>query len=94
MRKVIWEDGFKRAVKRQTKNQPLLKAKIIAVIQNLAEDPFSSSLRSHKLKGELKGLWACSVEYDCRIIFRFQSIEGEIEEGIQLIDMESHDEMY
>ena len=94
MRKVIWEEGFKRAVKRQTKNQPLLKVKIIAVIRNLSEDPFVTSLRSHKLKGELKGLWACSVEYDCRIIFRFQALEGEIEEAIQLIDMGNHDEIY
>ena len=68
--------------------------KIIAVIRNLSADPFATSLRSHKLKGELKGLWACSVEYDCRIIFRFQALEGEIEEAIQLIDMGNHDEIY
>jgi addiction module RelE/StbE family toxin len=94
MRKVIWEEGFKRAVKRQTKHQPSLQAKVIAVIQNLAEDPYSPTLKTHKLKGDLKGLWACSVEYDCRIVFRFQELEGETEEAIQLIDMGSHDDVY
>jgi mRNA interferase YafQ len=94
MRKVIWDEGFKRAVKRQTKNQPSLKAKVMAAIQSLAEDPFEVKLKSHKLKGDLKGLWACTVEYDCRIVFRFQELKDEKEEAIQLIDLGSHDEVY
>lgn len=94
MRKVIWEEGFKRAVKRQIKNQPSLKAKVMAAIQSLTEDPFEATLKSHKLKGDLKGLWACTVNYDCRIVFRFQALEGEKEEAIQLIDLGSHDDVY
>ena len=94
MRKVIWEEGFKRAVKQKTKNQPSLKAKVISAIQSLTEDPFAPKLKSHKLKGDLKGLWACTVEYDCRIVFRFQELEGENETAVQLIDMGSHDDVY
>ena len=93
MRKVIWDEGFKRAVKRQTKNQPTIKAKVMATIQSLAEDPFESKLKS-QMKGDLKGLWACTVEYDCRIVFRFQVLEDEKEEAIQLIDLGSHDDVY
>ena len=38
MRKIIWDEGFKRAVKRQTKNQPLLQAKVMAVIHESGGD--------------------------------------------------------
>jgi mRNA-degrading endonuclease YafQ of YafQ-DinJ toxin-antitoxin module len=48
---------------------------------------------THKLHGELKGLWACSVEFDCRIVFGFQTSEGE-EDAIVLVDIGSHDEVY
>jgi len=34
-------------------------------------DPFDSHLRTHKLKGELAGVWAYSVNRDYRILFRF-----------------------
>jgi addiction module RelE/StbE family toxin len=92
MRKVIWEEGFRRALKRRLRKQPILQAKVITTLQRLAENPFETSLKTHKLKGELKGLWACTVEYDCRIIFCFQEIEGE--EAIMLIDVGGHDDVY
>jgi mRNA-degrading endonuclease YafQ of YafQ-DinJ toxin-antitoxin module len=34
------------------------------------------------------------VGYDCRIIFRFQEIEGESEAAIMAIDIGSHDDVY
>jgi mRNA interferase YafQ len=94
MRKVIWEEGFRRALKRQIRKQPMLQAKIVSVLKLLAGNPFEPTLKTHKLKGDLKGLWACTVEYDCRIIFRFQEIAGEVEEAVMLVDVGSHDEVY
>lgn len=94
MRKVIWEEGFRRALKRYIKKQPMLQAKVVTALQSLAENPFDISLKTHKLKGDLTGLWACTVEYDCRIIFRFQEIEGEPEAAIMAIDIGSHDDVY
>jgi mRNA-degrading endonuclease YafQ of YafQ-DinJ toxin-antitoxin module len=47
-----------------------------------------------KLQGELKDLWACSVEYDFRIIFYFQPLEDEVEDAIVLVDVGTHDEVY
>jgi mRNA-degrading endonuclease YafQ of YafQ-DinJ toxin-antitoxin module len=35
----------------------------------LQNDAFDPELGSHKLKGELAGLWACSAGYDLRIVF-------------------------
>jgi mRNA-degrading endonuclease YafQ of YafQ-DinJ toxin-antitoxin module len=35
------------------------------------ENPYDLRLRTHKLKGELEGYWAYSVDYHHRIIFKF-----------------------
>jgi mRNA-degrading endonuclease YafQ of YafQ-DinJ toxin-antitoxin module len=51
-------------------------------------------LKSHKLGGNLAGLWSCSVTYDCRIIFNFSEDEELLEMVILLIDIGSHDEVY
>ncbi len=51
-------------------------------------------LRTHKLKGELSSTWACTVEYDCRIVFEFVKSPVTGEEEILLIDIGTHDEVY
>jgi len=38
-------------------------------------NPFASQLRTHKLSDKLRGLWAFSVDYNSRIIFKF--VEGK-----------------
>ena len=91
---LIWSKGFKRSFKKLTKKNPQLKNKIFNVLRLLGQDPFTPSLKSHKLTGNLDGLWSCSVDYDCRIIFSF-SEEGEfLEIVILLIDIGSHDQVY
>lgn len=35
------------------------------------KDPFDSSLKTHKLKGGLKGFWSFSINHKYRIIFEF-----------------------
>ncbi len=37
------------------------------------KNPFDSRLETHKLSGRLNDLWSFSVDYDCRIVFEFQS---------------------
>ncbi len=54
-----------------------------------SSNPFSKQLRTHKLAGTLKGLWAFRVDYDTRIIFSFIT-----DDEILLIDIGSHDEVY
>jgi mRNA-degrading endonuclease YafQ of YafQ-DinJ toxin-antitoxin module len=34
-------------------------------------DPFSKSLKTHKLKGKFKACYSFSVDYDYRIVFKF-----------------------
>lgn len=94
MRKLFWDKSFLRAFKRTTARSPNLQNRILNVIELLAEDPFDPKLKSHKLKGQLEGLWACWVEYDCRIVFTFEKDNQLSEEAIVLIDIGTHDEVY
>lgn len=91
---VLAEKTFKKSFKRLIKKSPQLQAKILAVLELLAEDPFYPSLKSHKLTGQLQGLWSCSVTYSYRIIFTFRR-DTELEEDvIVLIEIGDHDEVY
>ena len=94
MRKLAWDTSFRRAFKRRTRRDPALEDRIFAVLEQLAEDPFHPALKSHKLSGQLSGLWSCWVEHDCRLIFAFEPDLASGEEMIVLIDVGSHDEVY
>ncbi|WP_335223119.1 type II toxin-antitoxin system RelE/ParE family toxin [Nostoc sp.] len=82
------------ALKRVIRKNPPLEETIIEVVELLVTDPFALTLKSHKLKSDLEGLWACWVEYDCRIIYTFQPNPDEDEDMIVLIDIGTHDEVY
>ena len=92
--KLIAEKKFKKAFKRVIKKNPRLEKKILAVLDLLEIDPFTPSLKSHKLTGNLANFWSCSVTYDCRIIFTFSNETGLSEVVIILIDIGTHDEVY
>jgi len=94
MRKLVWNASFKRAFKRQTRRQPALSERIFEVLAQLSAAPFSPELRTHKLRGELDGLWACWVEYDCRIVFAFEPDPENDEDALVLVDIGTHDEVY
>lgn len=94
MRKLVWDSSFRRALKGRTRNDRDLQEQILDTLDELVADPFQPKLRTHKLKGRLDGLWACSVEYDCRIIFLFEPDPQGEEDAIVLVDLGSHDEVY
>lgn len=94
MIKLSWHSSFRRAFKRHTKRNPALQDRIFQVLEQLSQNPFDNELKTHKLSGHLKGLWACWVEYDCRIIFIFTSDPDTNEELLALIDLGTHDEVY
>ncbi|MGB3653622.1 MAG: type II toxin-antitoxin system mRNA interferase toxin, RelE/StbE family [Rivularia sp. (in: cyanobacteria)] len=91
---LIWGTSFKRAFKRIVRKNPQLEEKILTVLELLSNDPFTNSLKSHKLRGQLERLWACSVEYDCRIIYTFEQDSDNEEEIILLVNIGTHDEVY
>jgi len=94
MRKLVWDSSFRRAFKRRARSNPRLKESIFRTLEQLVNDPFHPSLKTHKLKGTLEGLWACWVEYDCRIIFLFEKDPEGGEDVIVLVDIGSHEEVY
>lgn len=93
--RLIWQARFKRALKKQVKHTPQLLGEVQAALKLLEQDPFAHSLRTHKLDGQLAGYWACSVGYDCRIIFAFISDPDKpSEQAIALLNLGTHDEVY
>jgi Txe/YoeB family toxin of Txe-Axe toxin-antitoxin module len=57
-----------------------------------SDDAFHPQLKTHKLKGNLAGAWACSVAYDLRIVFEF--VQHDETESILLLSIGTHDEVY
>jgi addiction module RelE/StbE family toxin len=94
MKAVVWDTSFKKAFKQLIRKNPNIESKIFDVLELLSNDPFVATLKSYKLKGQLDGLWSCSVEYDCRIVYKFEEDSETKEELIVLIDIGNHDEVY
>jgi mRNA-degrading endonuclease YafQ of YafQ-DinJ toxin-antitoxin module len=74
------------------KKNPEAAPTLQAALESLAADAFHAALKTHKLKGELAGSWACSAGYDLRIVFEFVQHEGA--EAILLQTVGTHDEVY
>jgi addiction module RelE/StbE family toxin len=92
--RIIWHKSFRRALRRVLRKNPQLEEKIFTTLELLAASPFTPSLKPHKLSGKLEGFWACSVAYDCRIVYSFERDADSDDEIILLIDIGSHDEVY
>lgn len=86
---VGFSKAFKRALKRKVKGSAELEDKFWKKLAIFIEDPFDTSLRTHKLTGKLKNLWSFSVDYDFRVIFYFAK-----ENRVVLVDIGKHDEVY
>lgn len=96
-RHVYVTETFERAAKRIAKRSSELAGHIQAAVVLLQANMFAASLRSHKLKGELRGCWACSVTHDVRIVFEVgasQTTNGFTAETIVLLTVGTHDEVY
>lgn len=83
---------FIRAAKKVVRRDQQVAEAIRDTLAQLTEDAFHPALKTHKLKGNLAGSWACSVEYNLRIVFEFVEYEGV--EAILLETIGTHDEVY
>jgi len=93
MRRVLLQStAFVRAARRLLKKRPDAGPDLEATFAALMEDALQAALKTHKLKGELAGSWACSAGYDLRVIFEFVQHEGA--EAILLQTVGTHDEVY
>jgi len=87
--KITWDHGFKRIYKKKVKNNEDLKKRFWDAMESFSKNPFNPQLRTHKLTGQLEGLWALSIDYNCRVIFQFID-----KNEVLLVDIGGHDEVY
>ncbi|HBI43081.1 MAG TPA: type II toxin-antitoxin system mRNA interferase toxin, RelE/StbE family [Planctomycetales bacterium] len=91
-RNLLQSPAFVRTARRLVKKHPEIASILRAAFVSLAEDAFQPALKTHKLKGELAGSWACSIGYDLRIVFEFVQHEGA--EAVLVQTVGTHDEVY
>ena len=91
-RELHYSSKFIQLGKKVAKKYPHLKEDVKLILSLLSEDAYQPKLKPHKLKGELKDYWACSVAYDLRIIFQITEVEGK--EVILLHSIGTHDDVY
>lgn len=89
MIRIVWDQSFKRNYKKRVKDNPELKKDFWKAVEFFSKNPFNKKLRTHKLTGKLEGLWAFSVSFDCRVIFKFLT-----KDEILFIDIGGHEEVY
>ncbi|MBF0516386.1 MAG: type II toxin-antitoxin system mRNA interferase toxin, RelE/StbE family [Nitrospirae bacterium] len=80
--------SFSRKVLKLAKNNSAIKLTINKVFLKLEENPFDQSLKTHKLSGNLKDTYSCSMTEDIRIIFTLS------DDTIHLLNIGSHDDVY
>jgi len=94
LNKLIWSPSFKRSFKRSIRRRPDLPDKIENALKLLCEDAHHPLLHTHKLKGDLAGSWACTVDFEYRIVFEFVPDAKTQKEVILLEAVGTHDEVY
>ncbi|MFA7252739.1 MAG: type II toxin-antitoxin system mRNA interferase toxin, RelE/StbE family [Candidatus Paceibacterota bacterium] len=70
--KIFYTKKFNREYKKINKDLKLTAESKELIFR---KDPFSRTLKTHKLSGELEGFWSFSVDYKNRVVFEFISAE-------------------
>ncbi len=70
MTKVYFSSTFQKAYKKRVKRS-ITADRFKEKLDLFINDPYTPSLKTHKLSGHLKGFYAFSIEYDLRIVFKF-----------------------
>jgi addiction module RelE/StbE family toxin len=91
-RSLLRSSAFIRRAKGVLKKNPQRSVDLQSALELLTTDCFHPRLKTHKLKGELEGCWACSAGYDLRLVFKFVEYEGA--EAILLLTVGTHEEVY
>jgi mRNA-degrading endonuclease YafQ of YafQ-DinJ toxin-antitoxin module len=94
MSELVLTPRFERAFRRLIGKNPALQSPIETALRRMAVDVKDPRLKTHHLSGQLKGLHACSVSYDCRIVFSRQKHPKTGAEVLLLVNLGSHEEIY
>lgn len=74
LEKIYPTTRFRRSFRRLPKT---IRKKAVERERIFKENPFDPRLNTHKTKGKLEGLWAYSVDFRYRVLFRFEN-EGVV----------------
>jgi len=91
-RLLLQSPAFGRDLRKWLKSHPNTAAAIEATLQLLSDDADHPALRTHKLRGSLANSYACSADYDLRIIFDYVKYEDKA--AILLQSLGTHDQVY
>jgi addiction module RelE/StbE family toxin len=91
-RRLLQTKKFKRDLRSWLKAHPETAANIESALGRLSNDDADPSLKTHKLRGPLAGLSACSAGYDLRIVFEYVEENGV--DAISLLTIGTHEEVY
>jgi addiction module RelE/StbE family toxin len=94
---LIKSGQFTRKAAKLLKSNPALKESFVKTLHLLIEDPFTPSLRTHKLKGQLESSYSCSINFEYRLIFKifYESELGDNKNKIIFLEtIGTHDEVY
>ena len=81
---------FDKKAKKFFQGHPQLGQRYKTVIARLVENPNHPSLKLHKLKGNLHGFSAISLDYQFRIVLLVELSKNQV----TLVDLGSHDAVY
>lgn len=90
MSKLIFTDSYFKIATKFIKKHPELSSQYEKTLKVLELNPYHPSLRLHKLKGKLSGIYSVSINTSYRITIDF-IIENDI---IIPITVGTHDEVY
>ena len=90
--KILQDKKFIREVSKLIINNSQLKSKLLEVYKLMERDIFDPKLKTHKLRGEFRKRWSCSLTYNLRIVFKFRVINDE--KIIELLTVGDHDTVY
>jgi mRNA interferase YafQ len=94
MHELVLAPRFGRVFRRLTARNSALRSQIEATLRRMAENLADPRLKTHHLSGQLAGLYACSVAYDCRIVFAKQKQPKTGAETLILVNIGTHEEVY
>lgn len=86
--KIFTTPRFEKRLKVFIDSRPDLSKTVRKRMKEIASNPFSANLKTHKLSGYLKGCFASKINYGHRIVFTVNDDE------LCFIDIGSHDEVY
>lgn len=84
------DKGYLKREVKFFKKHPDLLDKYGVVLKKLENDPFESSLKLHKLQGNLEKFHAVRLTYEYRIVLILMIVD----EKIVLVDIGTHDDVY